>query len=139
VYRQSVGTIATSQANPTLLAVEPQGQNVYWVNVPTPDGGGSTFSIMKASTSGGGGPVSTVLPPQAGSIWGMTTDGVNVYFSNDPAAGGNEGGSLLYVPVGGGTPQSLKDGQQAIAVASGGGAIVWMDTKTNTINAIAAP
>jgi hypothetical protein len=69
----------------------------------------------------------------------MVTDGVNIYFSSEGASGGTRGGSLFYVPVTGGTPQPLTDGQAAIAVATGGGAIVWIDANANAINAIAAP
>jgi hypothetical protein len=137
VLRQNLGTLAAGQDSPGLLAVD--STNLYWANIGIPNGGGaSTFAIWKSSQTPGG-TASTLVPPQSDALWGMATDGVNVYFSSEGSSGGNRGGSLFYVPVTGGTPQSLTDGQAAIAVATGGGAIVWIDANANAINAIAAP
>ena len=62
----------------------------------------------------------------------MRTDGTNVYFADGT-------GQLEYAPVhGSAASQPLKAGQQADAIAVGGGAIYWLNGD-NTIDGIAAP
>ena len=135
VYRQNVGTVVSQQENPSRVVID--STSVYWANIDVPDGGDSTFTLRKAPQAAGSS-ATTLVGPVAAALWGMATDGANVYYAAESGFAAH-GGSLLYVPVGGGTPQSLKDGQQAIAVAAAGGIIVWIDNKTNTIDAIAAP
>jgi hypothetical protein len=128
--------IATAQQAPSLLAVA--GQYVYWVDVTLADadaGTASSFRINRTTQSTPG-PVAMVASGE-GILTGFGTDGVYVYFSGSDLA--QSGSFIDYVPVDGGQPRSLKDGQQPAAMAVGGGAVFWLNYADNTIDGIAAP
>jgi hypothetical protein len=129
-----VGTAVSGQNGPCLLALD--ATYVYWVDVSPADAGAgsaASFSIARTSQSSPG-TVTSVVPSASGTLSGMGTDGTNLYF-----IGGADQGELLYAPAdGSAAPRSLKDGQQAYAIAVAGGAIYWLNGD-NTIDGIAAP
>jgi hypothetical protein len=133
-----VSAIETAQPDVCLVAVD--STYVYWANITLPDadaGTGYSFAIYRTSQASPGTPT-VVVPTTSGALWAMATDGTYLYFSVE-AGSPNAGGLLEYVPAGGGAaPRSLQAGQQAQALAVGGGAVVWVN-HDGTIDAIAAP
>jgi hypothetical protein len=133
----SVSTMASAQQGPSFLAVD--DRYVYWVDVTLADadaGTASSFTINRAAQATPGA-IATVASG-AGILMGFGTDGVYVYFSGFDQT--QSRWFADYVPVdGSGGPHSLKDGQQPVAMAVGGGAVFWMNYSDNTIDGIAAP
>ncbi len=128
-------TAAMSQSGPCLLALD--STYVYWADVALTDAGTgpASFSISRTSQATPG-TVTPVVPTTSGSVGGMGSDGAHVYFIQ---RGASQIGLLKYVAAdGSAAPQSLKDGQQAYALAVGGGAVYWLNGD-NTIDGIAAP
>jgi hypothetical protein len=133
----SEGAVVTDPSGPSLLALD--ATYVYWANVTPANSSAGTsgsFSIARTSQASPGS-VSPVVSTMGGGVWGIGTDGTNVYF-----IGGNQGVGLLdYAPVDGSSasnPRSLKAGQTPYGMAVGGGAIYWMNSD-NTIDGIATP
>ena len=130
----SMGTIVTNQTAPCLLATD--ASYVYWASVTLTSGASpssASFAIARSSSTGG---PSAVVPGTSGALMGMGTDGNYLYFAHNTAT---QIGQLDYVPVDGSAgPTPLKAGQQAYALAVGGGAIYWLNGD-NTIDGIAAP
>jgi hypothetical protein len=133
-----VSAIESNQPGAAVLAVD--ATYVYWADITLADSATSTvasFAIYRTSQSTPGTPT-TVVPRTNGGIWAMASDGTNLYFSVEAPAP-NTGGLLEYVPAdGSAAPKSLVDGQKALAIATGGGAVVWINGD-NTLDAIAAP
>jgi hypothetical protein len=135
--KNSMSAIATTQNAPCLLAVD--SNYVYWADValPSTDGGtAASFTVIRTSQAMPG--VNTVVVPSTpGALSGMATDGAYLYFS-----GVNNQNQWFfdYAPVDGSVaPKSLKDGQEAAAIAAAGGAIYWLNYSDGTIDGIAAP
>jgi hypothetical protein len=129
---QYLGNYQTTAGPSMRLAVD--STYLYWVEtVPAEADGGTNdgFQVHRAPMSNIAATAQLVLPAQKGLFYAMATDGTNLYFSNN--------GALEYIPVSGnGAPHPLKSGQQAYAIAAGGGAIYWVDGD-GTIDGIAAP
>jgi hypothetical protein len=131
---QYLGTYEMTGGPVIRLAVD--STYVYWLDfyLANPDAGisATSFDVYRVQMSSlSVAPPAQVLHAQTGILYGMATDGTNLYFSNT--------GNLQYVPAtGSATTQVLKSGQQAYAIATGGGAIYWLNGD-NTIDGIAAP
>ena len=131
----AMGTAVGQQGGPCLLTLD--STYVYWADVALTDAGTgpASFSISRTSQATPG-TVTPVVPTTSGSVGGMGSDGAHVYFIQ---RGAGQVGLLKYVAAdGSAAPQSLKDAQQAYALAVGGGAVYWLNGD-NTIDGIAAP
>ena len=100
--------LAVGQDDPMHIAID--SSYVYWTS-----GGNGSGRISKVPLRGGR---PTILVSGQGNIWGFAVDGTNVYWTNRPVAaslaGGDPGddGSVLKLPVGGGTPTVLATHQR---------------------------
>jgi hypothetical protein len=132
-FTNAVGLFVANQSGPCLLALD--STYVYWANVALTDAGTgpASFSISRAPQASPGS-ATTVVPTVSGSLGGMGSDGAYLYFIQ---RGSGQVGLLNYVAAdGSAAPMSLKDGQQAYAIAVGGGAVYWVNGD-NTIDGIA--
>lgn len=137
----SLVTLATGQLTP--MNVVTDGTNVYWT--------AQSGSVMQVSVSGGA-PI--VLASGQASPWGVATDGTNVYFTNSGASSqlNNEGslilagpkgtgsvgtGSVMAVPVGGGTVVTLVSGlTEPAGIATDGTSVFWDDFADGSVNQV---
>jgi hypothetical protein len=107
--------------------------NVYWLGNPTDTLYSAPLAFTTTTTP------KTVVSTGGVTVSGLATDGTNLYYGTDST---KTGGSLYYVPVGGGTPVLLytsplggggadsTEGPLAVA----GGAVYWIDNYNDCVN-----
>ena len=117
----NVTALATTYAEPYALAID--ASNVYWVNEGTGAGG----SVMKVSQE----PVVGELTPtlklaSAQRPLGIAIDSTSVYWTDSLA------GTVMSVPLGGGTPVTLASGQASPSgIAVSEGYVYWTNNVGN--------
>ncbi len=127
IATQTVDTLA-SKSNGAPWSVTTDGVNVYWTEL----GANGAIFVLRASVAGGApsvlGSVSPKDPKQCPGVPGncqgaLATDGVSVYFTLDADAG-----SVWKLPVGGGTPTAIAQGEyRPYGVAVDEGCVYWGD------------
>lgn len=122
-------------AAPCLITLCPGGglfmaigaENVYWSD----DSG----KVSKVSIAGG---TATVLATGQSVPQGIAVDGTSVYWANEGTGIGPDGGtewngSIMKVPVDGGTPTTLASGQSPVGIAVDKARVYWANSGQGTI------
>jgi hypothetical protein len=100
----------------TTVAID--ATNVYSVS---PSGGNEAQGlVVSCPKTGCNGSYDTVASGYGG-VWGVATDGTNVYWTNQDT----KGPAVMAAPVGGGTATALSGDGSATAIASFGGVVVY--------------
>lgn len=131
----SVPTILSSGQNgPGAIATD--GTNLYFADA-------SGGSIVQVAASGG---TATTLATGQSSPGGIAVDGANVYWTNKgtnavAADGGvgayNQNGSVVQVPVGGGTAVTLATNQDfPVGIAVMGAVVYWVNNGDGTVMSV---
>ena len=120
-----IGTIATGQATPTLIAIDKAGGYLYW-----DQSGLGSNQIMKS-------PILSPSPESigsSGSVGGLVADSTYAYWTDSST-------DIKYVAVTGtGTVKSLVTGLTgAVAIAKDGKALYWLSESDGTIRKVALP
>jgi hypothetical protein len=111
----AVATLATGVMGAEAIAID--STNLYWVDGPSMDAM-AVFSMPLA-----GGSVSTLSSPQFAGLGRMVTDGTALYFGP-----GDRPGSVVQLPVTGGTPITLGESQwRTGGIAVGTQDVFWSD------------
>jgi hypothetical protein len=128
IDKHCLKVLASGQDYPTAIAVS-EG-NVYWVTDPDRGGAGTVMTVPID-----GGPARVIVTAQQ-SPCGIAVDMLNVYWTNDSSGwvanpNGHDDGSVMKVPISGGTPEVLADHQHhPCAVATDARNVYWRATST---------
>jgi hypothetical protein len=129
----SAAPVALYSGQPFPEALVTDGTNVYWTNWGTFDSHGAynnDGTLMQGLVDGGG---SKVLASGLSAPGALAVDAQNVYWTNVGRLGGGNlpapnTGSVMQVPIGGGTITTLASTQAVpLGIAVAGGTVYWCE------------
>ncbi len=123
----SVSTLATGQNGPDSVAVDMN--NVYWTNAGSMNNG----SVQQAPKSGPDAGIVLVLASNLPAPQAVAVDSAFVYWTNAGSFCASDG-SVMRVPIGGGTPTTIAEKQGTPnGLAVDGSGIYWANNLEGTI------
>jgi hypothetical protein len=119
-------TLSSGQNTPQTIAID--SSSIYWGTGPPLDSSGTGEGAIVKVPLGGG--IATTLVGEQFEIGDLAVYDASVYWTT----GG--GGTVMQMPVDGGTPRTLASAQVASAIAVSGAAVCWSDSTGGRVVAL---